>query len=101
QIFQKAETKPIDNVIALILPHAGYQFSGQTAAKALNMTNKQYKRIIVIGPSHRTPMAKMLSVPIATHYQTPLGQTPLDVSVLTAGKVCFLHPSQKTIAKQA
>ncbi len=82
QMFQKAEAKPTDNVIALILPHAGYQFSGQTAASALKTTNKEYKRIIVIGPSHRTPMAGMLSVPKATHYQTPLGQTPLDVEFI-------------------
>ncbi len=82
QIFQKAEAKPTDNVIALILPHAGYQFSGQTAAAALKTTNKKYKRIIVIGPSHRTPMSGMLSVPKATHYQTPLGQVPLDVEFI-------------------
>jgi len=82
QIFQKAETKPIDNVIALILPHAGYQFSGQTAVSALKTINKEYKRIIVIGPSHRTPIGGMLSVPKGTHYQTPLGQTPLDVEFI-------------------
>ncbi len=82
QIFQKAETKPTDNVIALILPHAGYQYSGQTAAAALKTTNKEYKRIIVIGPSHRTPIGGLLSVPKATHYQTPLGQTPLDVEFI-------------------
>lgn len=82
QIFKKAESKPIENVIALILPHAGYQFSGQTAAKALNAANRQYKRIIVIGPSHRTPMFEILSVPRATHYQTPLGQSPLDVDFI-------------------
>ncbi len=82
QIFQKAETKPTESVIALILPHAGYQYSGQTAAAALKTTNKEYKRIIVIGPSHRTPMSRMLSVPKATHYQTPLGQAPLDVEFI-------------------
>ncbi len=82
QIFQKAEAKPKDNVIALILPHAGYQYSGQTAAAALKTTNREYKRIIVIGPSHRTPIGGMLSVPKGTHYQTPLGQTPLDVEFI-------------------
>ncbi|HUW19966.1 MAG TPA: AmmeMemoRadiSam system protein B [Sedimentisphaerales bacterium] len=76
--FQKADTKTIDNVIALILPHAGYQWSGQTAACALNTTKKKYKRIIVIGPSHRAYMEEILSVPRATHCQTPLGLIPLD-----------------------
>ena len=77
--FKKAEIKPKDNVIALILPHAGYAYSGQTAARGLKTTDKQYKRIIVIGPSHRVHMEDMLSVPRVTHYQTPLGQTALDI----------------------
>ena len=80
--FEKAEVEPINNVIALILPHAGYQFSGQTAAFALKTTGKQYKRVIIIGPSHRVPMEEVLSVPRATHYETPLGQIPLDVEFI-------------------
>jgi AmmeMemoRadiSam system protein B/AmmeMemoRadiSam system protein A len=88
--FQKADLKPKQtwassaepNVIALILPHAGYQYSGQTAAFGLKTINKKYKRIVVIGPSHRAPMEDMLSVPRVTHYQTPLGTVPLDVEFI-------------------
>lgn len=77
--YQKAEVKPVGNVIAMILPHAGYRFSGQTAVRALKTTDKKYDRIIVMGPSHTTYMEEMLSVPRVTHYETPLGQIPLDV----------------------
>jgi AmmeMemoRadiSam system protein B/AmmeMemoRadiSam system protein A len=80
--FEKAKVEPINNVIAFILPHAGYQYSGQTAAFGLKTTNKQYKRVIVIGPSHYVPMEDVLSVPRATHYETPLGQIPLDVEFI-------------------
>ncbi|HUT29216.1 MAG TPA: AmmeMemoRadiSam system protein B [Sedimentisphaerales bacterium] len=80
--FQKADVKPKPNVIALILPHAGYQYSGQTAAFGLKTIDKKYKRIVVIGPSHRAPMEDMLSVPRVTHYQTPLGTVPLDVEFI-------------------
>jgi AmmeMemoRadiSam system protein B/AmmeMemoRadiSam system protein A len=80
--FQKADVKPIDNVIALILPHAGYRYSGQAAVMALKSTEKKYKRIVVIGPSHRLGMEEILSVPRATHYETPLGQIPLDVELI-------------------
>jgi len=80
--FQKADVKATNNVIALILPHAGYQWSGQTAAFGLKTTNKKYKRILVIGPSHRVRMEEMLSVPRVTHYQTPLGEIPLDVEFI-------------------
>ena len=80
--FQKTESKTIENAIALILPHAGYRWSGQTAAYGLKATEKKYKRIIVIGPSHRLAMEDMLSVPRVTHYETPLGQIPLDVDFI-------------------
>jgi len=81
-LFEQAVVEPIDNVIALILPHAGYQYSGQTAVLGLKTTDKKYKRIIVIGPSHGIPMEETLSVPRVTHYETPLGQTPLDVEFI-------------------
>jgi len=80
--FQKTQVKPINNVIALILPHAGYAYSGQTAVMGLKTTIKKYKRIVVIGPSHRIPMEEILSVPRVTHYETPLGQIPLDVELI-------------------
>jgi AmmeMemoRadiSam system protein B/AmmeMemoRadiSam system protein A len=80
--FEKAQPETIENVIALILPHAGYQWSGQTAAYGLKTTEKQYKRIVVIGPSHRTAMEEIISVPRATHFETPLGQIPLDTEFI-------------------
>jgi len=80
--YQKGEAKSISNVIAMVLPHAGYRFSGQIAVRALKTTDKKYDRIIVIGPSHTTYMEEMLSVPRVTHYETPLGQIPLDVNFI-------------------
>jgi AmmeMemoRadiSam system protein B len=82
RFFKKAEVEPANNVIALVLPHAGYQYSGQTAAFGLKTAGRQYKRIIVIGPSHYVPMEDVLSVPKATHYKTPLGQVQLDVEFI-------------------
>ena len=79
---KRSDAKPIDNVIALILPHAGYRFSGPTAVSALKSTSRQYKRIIVMGPSHRMPVEEILCVPEQTHYETPLGQIPLDVELI-------------------
>jgi AmmeMemoRadiSam system protein B/AmmeMemoRadiSam system protein A len=80
--LQRATVEPIKNVIALILPHAGYRFSGQTAAWGLKTINKKYKRVVIIGPSHYVPMEEMLTVPRATHYETPLGQVPLDLEFI-------------------
>ncbi len=80
--FEKVDVKPMNNIIAMILPHAGYAYSGQTAAFGPAAAAKKYKRIVVIGPSHRVPMEEVLSVPAATHYQTPLGQIPLDLEFI-------------------
>jgi AmmeMemoRadiSam system protein B/AmmeMemoRadiSam system protein A len=77
--FEKAAVEPKEDVIALILPHAGYQYSGPTAACGVKSLGRAYKRVVVIGPTHRLPMEDVFSVPRATHYETPLGRVPLDV----------------------
>jgi len=92
--YQKAEVKPINNVIAMILPHAGYRFSGQTAVRALKSANKKYSRIVVVGPSHTTHMEEMLSVPSVTHYETLLGEIPLDVDII---EKLLEHPMFKSV----
>jgi len=80
--LEKADVKPKKNVIALIQPHAGYQYSGQTAAYGIKIAGKQYKRIIVIGPSHSVNMPGVLSLPGVTHYTTPLGEIALDIETI-------------------
>ena len=77
-LFQKADSIPKNDIIAIILPHAGYQYSGQTAATAIKTINRKFKRVIVIGPSHKFPIEDNFAVPKATHFQTPLGQIPID-----------------------
>lgn len=80
--FEKADVKTKVDVIALILPHAGYRFSGQTAAYGVKTAAKRYKRVVVIGPSHYASMPGVLSVPEVTHYSTPLGLVPLDTQFI-------------------
>ena len=41
------------NIIAIIAPHAGYIYSGKTAAFAYGILNtNKYKRVFLLGPSH-------------------------------------------------
>ena len=81
--FQKAQSQSADDTIAIISPHAGYAYSGQTAAFGVKAAKAKYKRIIVIGPSHQVPMLDVLSVPgDVTHYKTPLGEIPLDTEFI-------------------
>jgi len=80
--FENADVTPRHDVIALILPHAGYRYSGQTAFYGVKAAAKRYKRIVVIGPSHYARMPGVLSVPEVTHYSTPLGLVPLDTQFI-------------------
>ncbi len=77
--FEQAQADARDDIIGLILPHAGYRYSARTAAHAVKSLGHNYSRVVVIGPSHRLSMEEMLSVPRATHYESPLGEVPLDV----------------------
>ena len=69
---------------ALILPHAGHYYSGQTAAYALKaIEGQQYSRVIILSPSHNYYPGNVLT---SAHdaYQTPLGMVPVDKSSLVA-----------------
>jgi hypothetical protein len=65
---------------AYIVPHAGYIYSGSTAAVAYAMAAQQrasLRRIIVIGPSHRVYL-EGAAVPNVQAFATPLGEIPID-----------------------
>jgi len=86
-------SETLDNVHALVLPHAGYRYSGSVAAFGTKqVTGKQYSRVIVLGPSHRVSMPNVVSFPDATHYATPLGTVTLDVDFIAAlGKSTYFR----------
>lgn len=63
---------------AIIVPHAGYRYSGRVAAHAYRLLlSRQYERIILLGPSHRLAF-KGISVNLQAGYETPLGMVPVD-----------------------
>lgn len=93
--FAKAPADTPDNVHALILPHAGYPYSGPIAAAAVkSVTGKTFSRVVVMGPSHGLPMQNVANVPDVTHYATSLGEVALDVELIAALK---RYPQFKTI----
>ncbi|HDL77880.1 MAG TPA: AmmeMemoRadiSam system protein B, partial [Lentisphaerae bacterium] len=66
------------------LPHAGYRYSGQTAAWGVRQAmGRKWKRVVVLGPSHHFGLPGRVSVPDVTHYATPLGEIPLDREFIT------------------
>lgn len=75
-----ADPAPLEQVQALVLPHAGYRYSGGVAAFGIRkIAGAAYTRVIVMGPSHRVRMHNAAHVSDVTHIVTPLGEVPLDV----------------------
>jgi hypothetical protein len=62
----------------LVVPHAGYRYSGQVAAHAYSLLEGlPVERVILIGPSHRFDFGGT-SVDLQSGYRTPLGTVPVD-----------------------
>ncbi|RKP18495.1 memo-like protein [Rozella allomycis CSF55] len=83
----------IDNVVAeidqnrkpkaLIVPHAGLKYSGQTAAYAYNYLQQninEISKIFVLGPSHHCYLEKP-AVSTVDVYETPLGNIEIDTKI--------------------
>jgi AmmeMemoRadiSam system protein B len=65
---------------AMIVPHAGYIYSGPVAASgyaSLTPVAGHIKQVVLLGPSHRKAFSG-LAVPAATWFRTPLGEIELD-----------------------
>lgn len=70
----------------LIVPHAGYIYSGSTAAEAyarLGPYRDAIRRIVLLGPAHRVYL-RGLAAPTAAAFLTPLGEVSIDHTALDA-----------------
>mmetsp|Transcript_29347 Transcript_29347/g.71530 ORF Transcript_29347/g.71530 Transcript_29347/m.71530 type:complete len:300 (-) Transcript_29347:284-1183(-) len=65
----------------IIAPHAGFSYSGPTAAHAYkNMDQKSIKRVFILGPSHHY-YTDGCEVSACKSYQTPIGDMKIDAAV--------------------
>ena len=64
----------------MIVPHAGYYFSGNVAASAYAMIDpkREYKRIFLLGPSHHEWLDGASVNGEVDYYATPLGEVKVD-----------------------
>lgn len=70
----------------LIVPHAGYIYSGPVAAEAyakLRAARGTVRRVVLLGPCHRVPV-RGLALPEATVFATPLGEIAIDEAAVKA-----------------
>jgi len=97
---QKANlTLSQERVRAIISPHAGFVYSGSTAAMAFaNIKNKVYENVIVLAPSHRIPF-RGIALSSHTHYKTPLGNIPVNQKAVR--KILKNHPAVSFLRNDA
>lgn len=70
----------VDRIKALIVPHAGYIYSGALAARAYHLLSQRQspiRRVILLGPAHRVAL-RGIALPQADAFVTPLGTVPID-----------------------
>jgi len=79
------ETAEAGNALkAVIVPHAGYVYSGAVAARAyeaLAAARDRVKRVVLLGPVHRVPV-RGLALPGADWFETPLGRVAVDAGAV-------------------
>jgi AmmeMemoRadiSam system protein B/uncharacterized protein (TIGR00296 family) len=80
--------------VALVVPHAGWNFSGYAAGAAYRLLHQgEFDRVVVLGPSHHAAFDGY-ALDDATAYRTPLGEVPLCQGVTRAlrSEVARLDP---------
>ncbi len=98
EMVRAAEVPPIDiRPAMLIVPHAGYRYSGPVAATAYRLlasATPPPRRLVLLGPSHFSDIVGLAS-PNADAMQTPLG-----LVAVTAGPTPNVHPNQAAHARE-
>jgi len=81
------------HLLGVIAPHAGYRFSGRTAASVYRLVrDAKPRRVFVMGPSHHAALRGVALV-MARRFDTPLGPLDIDTQALSAlaAHPLFLH----------
>ena len=87
QLLAAAEAPPTNGKCpkAIVVPHAGYVYSGPIAASAYSTLRAfpTISRIVLLGPTHRVAVHGV-AVPACDAFVTPLGPVPIDRQALAA-----------------
>ena len=74
--------KSFNNIFGIVSPHAGYIYSGRTAAYGFNLLkNKNIETVIIVSPSHREYFPGV-SVYEGDAYETPLGVVEINKEIV-------------------
>ena len=89
-LLAAAHPPALENVRALVCPHAGYEFSGPTAAFSYKLlAGRKVRTVIVMGPSHYAELIGAY-IPLVGGYATPLGTVRISPKAAVLAKAkCF------------
>ena len=80
----------------LVVPHAGWEYSGQTAAFGFTqIENSDFRKVILIGPSHQA-FFEGVAIDDSDYWQTPLGKVAIDKTLVNK----ILSPQEGIIANR-
>ena len=87
RLLAGAKSEPIQNLRALVCPHAGYEYSAPIAASGYKqLLGRHFTTVILFGPSHYAAFQGAF-VSTVDAYQTPLGMVPLSPMAAAVAKI--------------
>ena len=91
---------PRPGVVAVVVPHAAYQYSGPTAAHGFAAAGAGVRRAIVLAPSHFAHFRGAALLPMSG-YRTPLGVVPIDAEATAAlARVPLVRPNPAVFMRE-
>ncbi len=85
QFIRESVAIPMENPIAIMVPHAGYIYSGQISADAFRQVmDRDYEVFIILGVNHTTGGFRGIALAGYESYRTPLGDVPVDRTLTKA-----------------
>ena len=85
KFLQDALPVKIEKPIAIIVPHAGYIFSGQICADGFKqVSNQKYDVIVILGTNHTSSDFQKISLYPGDGFRTPLGTAPVEKNIISS-----------------
>jgi hypothetical protein len=85
QYLQDSVEVPVEKPLALIVPHAGYIYSGQICADAFRQVlGRLYDVVVILGVNHTSANFSGISLGDYGSFRTPLGSSTVDEEVISA-----------------
>ena len=83
QFLQDALPVKVKKPVAIIVPHAGYIYSGQICADGFKQAaNQKYDFIVILGTKHTSSDMEKISLYPGNGFRTPLGTAPVEKNII-------------------